>query len=589
MKSSSKTEESRSEGPERGAEGATSPEREAWLLQDFLLRAVDRHPDKCVLVAGGERYSYRRLLDDAAALAFALRARGLVPGDRVLIYMDNTWPCVVSICGALLAGGVFLVVNPQTKADKLRFILQDSGARALLSDGHLAKVLLPALAEGGHPSLAEGASLAEGERPSVTQGASLTEGGQPSATDGTSNAEGAEGGHPSILVSSGQAPQGFTAFDALLAEGREAARAAGSALPDPARIPIDLASLIYTSGSTGSPKGVMMTHQSMVFAAESISHYLRLGPGDRILNALPLAFDYGLYQLLMTLRLGATLVLERSFTYPAQVLKVLEEEEATVFPGVPTIYAMLLSLHRRKKLSFPTVRRITNTAAALPKEFLRELSEIFPNALIFKMYGLTECKRVAYLEPEDLPHKPDSVGKAIPGTQVSVLDEAGRPVPPGEVGVLHVRGPHVMLGYWNREDLSREMLREGPLPGERMLCAQDLFRMDEEGYLYFVGRSDDIIKTRGEKVSPIEIENCLHGMPGIREAAVLGVEDPILGQAIRAYVVLEPGAELSEKDIKKYCLAHLENFMVPKEVCFRDSLPKTTTGKIRKKGLLEDA
>ncbi len=512
-------------------------EKEPWLLQDFLLRAAERHPDKCALVAGGERYSYGRLLRDAWALAGALRRRGLQPGDRVLVYMDNTWPCVLSIFGALLAGGVFLVVNPQTKADKLRFILEDSGAKALLSDGHLAKVLGPAL----------------------------------SGFDA-----------PLIFGCSGRRPEGSIPFDALLEEGREAPR------PEPARIPIDLASLIYTSGSTGAPKGVMMSHQSMVFAAQSISTYLRLGAEDRILNALPLAFDYGLYQLLMTLRLGATLILERSFTYPAQVLKVLEEERATVFPGVPTVYAMLLSLHARKKLCFPSVRCITNTAAALPKDFLRELGEIFPNALIFKMYGLTECKRVAYLEPEDLERKPDSVGKAIPGTQAFVLDAQGHPTAPGEVGVLHVRGPHVMLGYWGREDLSKQMLREGPLPGERMLCAQDLFRVDEEGFLYFVGRNDDIIKTRGEKVSPIEVENCLHGMPGIREAAVLGVPDPILGQAISAFVVLEKDVELSDKEIKKYCLARLENFMVPRDVHFRDSLPKTTTGKIRKKGLLDD-
>jgi acyl-CoA synthetase (AMP-forming)/AMP-acid ligase II len=523
-------------------------EREAWLLQDFLLRAAERHPAKCVLVAGGERYSYERLLHDAAALARALRGRGLQPGDRVLIYMDNTWPCVVSIFGALLAGAVFLVVNPQTKADKLRFILRDSGAAALLSDAHLAKVLLPALEDRDQ----------------------------------------SEEGQPSIRACSGRPLQGFLPFDALLEEGAGRESASPGPLPDPGRIPLDLASLIYTSGSTGSPKGVMMSHQSMVFAAEAISRYLRLGPEERILNALPLAFDYGLYQLLMTVRLGATLVLERSFTYPAQVLKILEEEEATVFPGVPTVYAMLLSLHARKRLCFPSIRRITNTAAALPKDFLRDLAEIFPNALIFKMYGLTECKRVAYLEPEDLERKPDSVGKAIPGTQAFVLNEEGKPVAPGEVGVLHVRGPHVMLGYWGREDLSREMLREGPLPGERMLCAKDLFRVDEECFLYFVGRDDDIIKTRGEKVSPIEVENCLHGMPGIREAAVLGVPDAILGQAILAFVVCEPGAELSDKDIKKHCLARLENFMVPKEVVFRDSLPKTTTGKIRKKGLLDD-
>jgi acyl-CoA synthetase (AMP-forming)/AMP-acid ligase II len=230
---------------------------------------------------------------------------------------------------------------------------------------------------------------------------------------------------------------------------------------------------------------------------------------------------------------------------------------------------------------------VTNTAAALPADFLPNLKEVFPNALIFKMYGLTECKRVCYLEPELLESRPTSVGKAIPGTETYVLNAAGERAAPGEVGILHVRGPHVMMGYWKKPEQSAEMLVEGPFPGERALCTQDHFKTDEEGFLYFVGRSDDIIKTRGEKVSPIEVENALHGIPGIQEAAVIGIDDPVLGQAIRAYVALADGAELDEREIKKICLARLENFMVPQEVVFLDELPKTESGKIRKKGLEE--
>ena len=205
---------------------------------------------------------------------------------------------------------------------------------------------------------------------------------------------------------------------------------------------------------------------------------------------------------------------------------------------------------------------------------------MFPNALIYKMYGQTECKRISYLEPELVDKKPASVGRAIPGTEVFILSEAGQPVAPGEIGILHVRGPHIMLGYWKKPELSQEMLKPGRLPGERILCTHDLFKMDEEGLLYFVGRTDDIIKTRGEKVSPVEIENVLHAMPGIKDAAVIGIPDEIHGQSIRANVCLEKDADLNEREIKSYCLSHLENFMVPKEIVLLDELPKLPNQKI---------
>jgi amino acid adenylation domain-containing protein len=510
--------------------------RDQRLLHDSLLFAAERTPDKKALVADGRSWTYAELLDSARRLARALQDKGLERGDRVAVFMDNTGPCVISLFGTLIAGGVFIIVNPQTKDDKLQYILEDSEAAFLLTEGSLGRVAARAVV--GNQFL-KAAVSAHG-------------GGDLLAHD----------------------------WDELIA----------SSTPDPqsvGTIPVDLAALIYTSGSTGQPKGVMLTHLNMVFAAGSIAQYLRLSEDDKILNVLPLAFDYGLYQLLMAIRIGGTLVLERSFAYPAQTLKRLEEEEVTAFPGVPTVYATLLAMRRTSGKTYDHVTRLTNTAAGLPPSFHDRLLEIFPNALIFRMYGLTECKRVSYLEPELLKEKPTSVGKAIPGTETFVLDEEGRPVAPGENGILYVRGPHVMAGYWNQPELSAHMLREGPVPGERMLCTHDWFTVDEEGFLYFVGRSDDIIKTRGEKVSPIEVENALYGLGGIKEAAVIGVPDDILGEAVKAFVVLEEEGSTTPQEIIASSRTRLENFMVPKEVVILDDLPKTQTGKIRKKSLVE--
>jgi acyl-CoA synthetase (AMP-forming)/AMP-acid ligase II len=512
--------------------------RENRLLHDSLIAAAEAEPDKTALVVDGQRLTYAELLDAARRFATALQGLGLERGDRVIVFTDNSLPCVVSIFGTALAGGVFVVANPQTKADKLAYILADSEAAFLVTEGTIARV----------------ASAASERAPSLK----------------------------ATIKAGGGDLDGMASFEELLAGAKQPPRGAGT-------IPLDLAALIYTSGSTGNPKGVMMTHGNVVFVAGSLSEYLRLGPEHRILNVLPLAFDYGLYQLLMSVRMRATLVLERSFVYPAQVLKRMEEEQVTVFPGVPTVYATLISMHEREPLRFPSVERVTNTAAALPPSFHDPLRDVFPNALIFRMYGLTECKRVSYLEPELLDEKPTSVGKAIPGTETLVLDEQGNPVRPGETGVLHVRGPHVMVGYWGLPDRTAEMLVDGPLPGERMLCTHDHFTIDEEGFLYFVGRSDDIIKSRGEKVSPAEVEDALYAISGVREAAVIGVPDELLGEAVHAYVALDEGSELSERDVIGHCRERLEGFMVPARVIFLDELPKTASGKIRKKGLVVGA
>jgi acyl-CoA synthetase (AMP-forming)/AMP-acid ligase II len=231
------------------------------------------------------------------------------------------------------------------------------------------------------------------------------------------------------------------------------------------------------------------------------------------------------------------------------------------------------------------VRFVTNTAAALPQKHIHMLQRSFPSAKIFSMYGLTECKRCTYLPPGDVDRKPGSVGIAIPNTELWLVDDDDKRLGPGEVGQLVIRGATVMQGYWEKPDETAKMLRPGPLPGERVLYTGDLCTLDEEGYLYFVGRMDDIIKSRGEKVAPKEVENVLMNMEGVREAAVIGVPDPILGEAVKALIVLQEGADISEKRIQRFCQNHLEGFMVPKHVAFVDSLPKTSTGKIKKTGL----
>jgi long-chain acyl-CoA synthetase len=503
------------------------------LVQDSLIASAQAVPKKDAVVDEWSARTYAELHEDALRIARLLRDRGLERGGRVAIFLDNTRECVTTIFGTLLAGGVFMVVNPQTKAKKLRYLLEDSEATFLFTEAH--SVHVAAEAARAAPDL-KGVFSTPGD----------------------------------------DLPGGFADLHA-------AAAASEPEVPTAGTIPPDLAALIYTSGTTGHPKGVMMSHAALVFTVASIAEYLRIDSEDRILNILPFAFTYGLNQLLLTTRLGATLLLERSFTFPAKTLNRMREQEATVFPAVPTVFATILGMSPRP--SFPSVRRITNAAAGLPPTFHEGLREVFPNALLFRMYGQTECKRVCYLEPELVESKPTSVGSAIPGTEAFVLDDRGDLVEPGQVGVLHVRGPHIMMGYWRAPDLTAKVLRDGPYPGERMLCTRDHFTIDEDGLLYFVDRSDDIIKTRGEKVSSVEVENALHTIPGIRQAAVIGVPDDILGQAVRAYVVPADGVELSEQEIIRTCREHLENFMVPRDVMLVHELPQTDSGKVRKKSL----
>ncbi len=507
------------------------------LLHHDFDSSLGRTPSKVALVCGSARHSYADVDRCAGAIAAALQQRGVRHGDRVALFLDNGLEFVAGVYAALRIGAVFMPINPLTKADKLAYMLADARACALLTSDVLAPVW-----SGGLEQL----------------------------------------GHLHTILVAGSMPE---ASDARLLAWPVASAAVGLPAVCQETIDQDLASIIYTSGSTGLPKGVMLSHLNMVSAARSVSTYLGLRADDVILCALPLAFDYGLYQVLMAFRLGATVVIERSFSFPVKALEVMAREQVTVFPGVPTMFSMLMALTNLAQFELAALRLITNTAAALSEVQIRELRNLFPQAILYSMYGLTECKRVTYLPPEQLDLRPTSVGRGMPNEEVWLVDDDGTRLPNGATGELVIRGSNVMRGYWEKPEETAKRLRPGPIAGEVLLYSGDLFRTDSEGWLYFVARRDDIIKSRGEKVSPREVENALHALEGVYEVAVVGVPDAVLGQAVKAYVTLKPGVQLTEREVIRHCLARLESFMAPKFVEFVDSLPKTDTGKIKKTGL----
>jgi long-chain acyl-CoA synthetase len=510
-------------------------------VECFLEISAQRFPEKVALVEGKTRLTYRALDDAATRLAATLATKGVVRGDRVVIFTDNCWEAVVGLFGAMKAGGVFCMVNPSTKADKLAFIFNDCRPAAVITLGRLLPIVREAMSN----------------RPSIS---AVIVAGECDELD---------------------APGAVRFADALDFQG--------TSISFPG-IECDLAMLVYTSGSTGFPKGVMMTHGNVVAAATSITTYLENTADDVILNVLPISFDYGLYQILMAARVGATIVLEKSFAFPQVAFNLIHEERVTGFPVVPTIAALILQMRDLQPGAFPSLRYISNTAAALPPAHILRLQELFPTTSLYSMYGLTECKRCTYLPPSELRARPSSVGIAIPGTEAYVVDDEGNKVASNVVGELVIRGPHVMKGYWENPEATDKALRTGPYPWEKVLYTGDLFYADSEGFLYFVGRRDDIIKTRGEKVSPKEIENALYMLEGVREAVVIGVPDPVRGAALKAIIAVAPGVELTSRDVIRHCTQRLEDFMIPHFVEFRNELPKTDSGKIsrRETALLEE-
>ena len=511
------------------------------MLEDFLTQAVRRWPDVEAISTGSATRTYGQLGRDAAAVAHWLRASGVKAGDRVIVFSPNTMTAAIGFWAVVMCGAVAVMVSPRTPAHKLAWVLKDADAAALITDESLVGVAVTA----GLTKLR--AVLVDG----------------PSST----------------LADLSDVPSSLTLDDAV---------AAGSSATDDLRVPArtDLAALIYTSGSSGEPKAVMVTHDNVDAATVAICGYLDLTWRDVVLCALPLSFDYGLYQMIMSVKLGARLVLERSFDLPGQILNTIVREGVTAFPGVPTMFAMLARLPSLERWDLTGVRTVTSTGSVLAGEQVAWLRGAFPRAQIFSMYGLTECKRCTYLPPADLQRKPGSVGVAIPGSEIWLVDAEDQVVAAGEVGELVVRGPTVMAGYWRRPEETARRLRPGPEPGETVLYTGDLCRLDEDGYLYFVSRMDDVIKSRGEKVAPAEVEAALRSSPGVLEAVVVGRPHEILGQAIHAFVVVDDRSDLTPAVLREACRERLEPFMVPQAIEIVDTMPRSANGKIEKAALV---
>jgi long-chain acyl-CoA synthetase len=508
-----------------------------YLLHHLLVRAADRFPTRTAVVSNGRRFTYTELLRSAVGLADTLRARGLMPGDRVVTMIENGIEAVVSLFGTLLAGGIAVPLNPQVRAKKLEFVLRDTDAVVLIAHYERGERLEPLL-----PRSAVRCLLLVSEEKAA-----------------------------------GPLPAGSVDF--------AAACTGGDASWPETRIDADVAMLIYTSGSTGVPKAVMLSHLNMLSAARSIQAYLEYNSDDVVLCGLPMSFDYGLYQVLLATSVGATVLFERSLRFPGRLLQLLSSERVSVLPGVPTLFSTLLRMTSLSTLDCSSLRMITNTGAALSERLTRELRSAFPRARVFSMYGLTECKRVTYLPPEQLDIRPTSVGRGMPNQSLWLIDEAGRRLPNGSTGELVVTGNHVMLGYWRRPEETNACLIFDAERNVRVLRTGDIFRTDEEGYLYFVSRTDDIIKCRGQKVSPREVENVIAELAGVSEVAVLGVPDEDHTEIVKAFVALRPGFNHLEKDVQSHCLDRLENYMVPTEVEIVSHLPRNENGKIDKAAL----
>jgi len=507
------------------------------LLHDLLKDTARRRPDHAALTFNDAKLSYGELDEASDRLAVGLQKLGVGRGDRVAVFLENSPEFIISLWGALKAGGVFVPVNHAAKSATLAHIVSDAEAKCLIAQ----------------PSF----------RARVEQAAVL---------------------HPAFpgVIWSGEAQQGEASLDLMIR--REAGRPA-----DPGLIDQDLCLLIYTSGSTGDPKGVMLTHHAASNSARAICAYLQATPQDIVLGALPMSFSYGLFQVITAARAGFAIALARSFAFPVQILKQIAEQKITGLPSVPGLLARLLDLAPYDDYDLSHLRYVTNAAAPLPPAHIRRLRELLPQVKIYSMYGQTECTRISFMDPERLDEKVASVGRAMPNCEAFVIDETGRRCKPGEAGELVVRGSNLMRGYWRRPQETARILRPDPATGELLLHTGDLFRADADGDLFFVGRSDDVFKCRGEKVSPRVVENVLHECEDVAEAAIIGVPDPIDGMAVKAFVALRPGREITGKALRLYCMGRLESWLVPKHIEFCDALPKTQSGKITRKVLRERA
>jgi acyl-CoA synthetase (AMP-forming)/AMP-acid ligase II len=376
---------------------------------------------------------------------------------------------------------------------------------------------------------------------------------------------------PMLAVTAEDSDDSATAF--LRAMGARA----GQALAAPAVACDDMAILLYTSGTTGRPKGVMLSHGNLVANNVTIIDYLRLGPHDVGLTVMPFHFSYGNSVLHTHLGAGATLLLEDNLAFPLVVMQRLQNERVTGFSGVPSTFAILMSRTHIEEFDLGAMRYLTQAGGAMTRAAIQRMRELVPSAEFFVMYGQTEATaRLTYLPPARLDEKLGSIGQALDGIDIEVRDPEGRVLPPGKTGELCARGPNIMLGYWRDEQATRAAVADG------WLHTGDLAHTDEEGFLYIDGRLVEMIKVGSFRVSPLEVEEVLAALPGIAEMAVAPMPDELLGQAVKAVLVLRDGAALDEREVKAHCRARLAAYKVPKVVEFARELPRTSSGKIQR-------
>jgi len=510
-----------------------------FLLHHILHTSTARFPNKEALVHGSQRLSYSAVSRNVTALAHGLRQIGLERGDRIGIFLEPSVPQVLSIFGIVQAGGAFVPINQMLFADQVVHIAKDCRMRGLITTRSKLAGLISAIRN--IPSLEFIVALGSEE------------------------------------ISDCHLP--IHDFDKLGA----------SAAPDQWRdigIDKDLAAILYTSGSTGKPKGVMLTHAQIIAGASIVSAYLGITDAERILAILPFSFDAGLNQLTTAFLQGGTLVL-MSFVFAREIVQMLLKEQITGLAGVPTLWSLMAQpASTLQKHQYPHLRYITNTGGAMPQTVLRTLREALPTTKIFLMYGLTEAFRSTYLPPEELDRRPTSMGKAIPNTEILVIDEQGKPCKPGEVGELVHRGPTVSLGYWGHPELTARILRSHPflqpelVDGEKVCYSGDLVKMDEDGFLYFVGRRDTMIKSSGIRISPTEVEEVIFQSGKVRAAAVIGIPDEQLGQYIKAFVVFRDGEARDTESLLQFCATKVPNYMIPKVIEVLQEIPRTTSGKV---------
>ncbi|SEL62502.1 acyl-CoA ligase (AMP-forming), exosortase A-associated [Roseateles sp. YR242] len=522
------------------------PAVDSHLLPHLLLHSAERDPAAPALRDGARTLNYGELASQTEALAHGLLSLGLGRAERVGIYLDKRLETVVASFATPAAGGVFVPINPILKAEQVGFIVRDCDVRVLITSRERLAALQPVLAQ--CPSLRQVVL--------VDPPAEAPEGGQ----------------------------AGWIRYADLL----------DAAPQTPHRvIDTDMVAILYTSGSTGRPKGVVLSHRNMVAGARSVASYLGNRPQDRLLAALPLSFDAGFSQLTTAFHSGASVTL-LNYLMPRDVLKALERDRITGLTAVPPLYIQLSQLEWPAAIN-EHLRYFANTGGRMPRDTLGLLRQRVPAAQPFLMYGLTEAFRSTYLPPEEVDRRPDSIGKAIPNAEILVLREDGTPSAPDEPGELVHRGALVGLGYWNDPEKTAERYKLLPTgaPGreaglqlpEYAVFSGDTVRMDAQGFLYFIGRRDEMIKTSGYRVSPTEVEEILYATQLVGECVAFGVEHATLGQAIQVIATAPGDAQaLDVAAVLAACRARMPAYMIPAGVQARSGpLPRNPNGKIDRK------